>query len=165
MRRPRFIIVLALAIGSQAAVPGLAAAGVAHVSPGACLGTSHHKNVAAGSTITISGGWGERDLALERYFVHVETTTLTINGSTTNVSGLYAPIQTVPTQYGPAYFSSYDYATGITLANPGDSMVFTEAISVDWYYPLFGPVIRTGPERFAVPGETISSIFCVVTAT
>ena len=97
--------------------------------------------------------------------MHVETTTLTINGSATDVSSLYGPIQTVPTQYGPWYVSSYDYPTGITLANPGDSLVFTEAISVSWYYPLFGPVIRTGPDRLALPGETISSILCVVTAT
>lgn len=44
-------------------------------------------------------------------------------------------------------------------------MVFTEAISVASFYPLIAPVVRIGPDRLALPGETISSILCVVTAT
>jgi hypothetical protein len=101
-------------------------------------------------------------------FLAAQTTTLTLSGGAPiGVSSLY---ETPSQASNGAWVSRWTYPTGITLAQPGDTLTFTITITL-WH--LFaeetnGPVGATfgfapGPPTFSGPGVYFTGS-CTVTA-
>jgi hypothetical protein len=103
-------------------------------------------------------------------FLNAQNTTLSVNGGPpVNVNSLYGPMFQNPDGTWQVVLT---YPTGITLANPGDSMTVTENVTVDRQVAeeLNGPVgfadfgFFPGPPLLSGPG-LYASATCTVTAT
>lgn len=111
----------------------------------------------AGSTIVVRNAFAWKNYGLAVDFLTAQTTTLSIDGGpAVDISGLYA------TQPSDGGWGSYAfYATGITLANPGDTMTFTISVSVSHLITDVQP--EPGKPRFGGPGVIFGGT-CTVTA-
>ena len=113
----------------------------------------------AGSTIVVRNGFSTKTYGLNVDFLKAETTTISVNGGpTVDISSLYG----APTQPSDGtWVSNAFYATGVTLANPGDTMTFTISVSLSHRFAdvLAGP----GQPLFGGPGVIFSGT-CTVTA-
>ena len=123
-----------------------------------------HRNVPAGSTIVIRSGWASGSPGAVTSFINAQTTILSVNDAhMIDVSGGYE----APHPDGAGNFVSVNtYPTGVTLANPGDSMRFTYALllkrRVTDVYDVDGDGNRD-PAHFQ-PGLVFGGT-CTVTAT
>lgn len=152
------------ALATAAVLPGWASAADNEVGVGNCLlANGGSVTRPAGSTIIVRNGWSTKNYGLNREFVNAQTTTLSVNGGpTVDISTLYGQ----PTQLSGTWVSYEYYPTGVTLANPGDTMRFTITISVshqiaDVTNGLEG--YDPGPPLFGGPGVILSGT-CTVTA-
>ena len=122
----------------------------------------------AGSTIIVRFVNLEANLGILTEWLEAQTTTLALNGSAPiDVSSLYSPPEERP-QGG--WISAWNYPTGITLVNPGDSMSFTVTVTLSHRLaevtngPFgFGLGFEPGPPMFSGPGVFLSGT-CTVTA-
>lgn len=123
----------ALALGSV----GFRGGGVARAEAGGtpvevgafgCIASGGHRSVPAGSMIVIRNGWLSTVVAGVRSFLGAQTSILSVNdGPMVDVSDDY----TEPEQAPDLWASWLRHPTGVTLANPGDSMRFTFALLFD----------------------------------
>jgi len=105
-----------------------------------------------------------------------QTTVVSVNsGPQVDISSLYsAPSQTQPFGGAPAgaWLSYWVYPTGITLANPGDTLTFTVTITLQHLLAeeLNGPLgfslgFSPGTVNFTPSSTGIGTYTCTVTAT
>ena len=113
----------------------------------------------AGSTIVVRNGFATKTYGLNVDFLKAETTTISVNGGpAVDISNLYgAPMQ----PNGGGWVSNTFYPTGVTLANPGDTMTFT--ISVSLSHRFADVMADPGQPLFGGPGVIFSGT-CTVTA-
>jgi hypothetical protein len=118
--------------------------------------------VDAGSTITIRQGVAEQTFGILRAYLNAQTTTITVNGTTVDVSGEFgAPEGPSVGKWG--WTSWVNHPTGITLA-AGESM------NVVWTTTLAHPVPEVfNPAAGGQPGQPVSNhgtvtYSCTVTA-
>lgn len=154
------IAAITVALAFAAAFASSAAAADSLVSTSNCL-LVNGGNVTrpAGSAIVVRNGYSTKTYGLDVDFLKAQTTTLSINGEpAVDISGLYgAPAQ----QSDGSWRSDALYATGITLANPGDTMTFTISVSVSHLIADVQP--EPGRPLFGGPGVIFSGT-CTVTA-
>jgi hypothetical protein len=128
--KPAFAVsaVLLLAIG---AVPTSARAdSVTTVPSFFCAGGDHVAYRPAGSTIVIRSRWAEQTLGTLTSFLNAQTTTLSINGGARiDGTSLYSVPFFVPASPSQ-WITGFDTPTGITLRNPGDSLIFHVTLSL-----------------------------------
>jgi hypothetical protein len=159
-------VAAALAVGA-----GTAKAADVVVRFGRCVGSGNGQaTVPAGSTISIITGLLEVNRGVLRNFLNAQTTTLSVNGGQpVNVNSLYGPMFQNPDGTWQVVLT---YPTGVTLANPGDSMTVTETLTLDRQVAevLNGPVgfadygFNPGAPLFSGPGFYAAAT-CTVTAT
>jgi hypothetical protein len=88
------------------------------VHPSACQNEGGTQTVPAGSTITIRQGFSEQTLGILIAFLNAQTSTVSINGTSVDVSNAWsAPAKTAAGDYS----TRIAYPTGITLG-AGDSL-------------------------------------------
>jgi hypothetical protein len=116
-------IIAALAMGV-----GTARAGNFVVHFGSCVAFGGNTTVPAGSSISMFAGIFEVNRGLAQNWLNDQTTTVSVNGGPpVNVNSLYgAPTQ----QPDGTWLGVFTYPTGITLANPGDSLTFTMTVTL-----------------------------------
>jgi hypothetical protein len=114
----------------------------------------------AGSTIVVRNGFATKNYGIDVNFLNAQTTTLSVNGGpAVDISGSYG----APTQVSDgSWRSDAFYATGVTLANPGDTMTFTISVSVS--HRVADVQSEPGQPLFGGPGVIFSGT-CTVTAT
>lgn len=115
----------------------------------------------AGSTIVIRQGLAENSVGVLRNLLGAQTTLTSVND---------APMFDVSDQWGaPAqqpdgsWLSVVEVPTGVTLANPGDSMRFTFSLVISGKVPEAGNGVP-GQPAFNGPGLAFGGT-CTVTAT
>jgi hypothetical protein len=164
-----------LCIGVAATVAALvigvatAKAGDVVLIPGHCFFAGNGQiTEPAGSTIILSWGYNEANYGILHDYLLDQTTTVNVNGGLpVNINSLFsAPVQ----QPDGTWLTTWTYPTGVTLANPGDTMTFT--MNVTLARPLAEPV---GFPVYGFPPGTVfhsgaGSYFgfpmsCIVTAT
>jgi hypothetical protein len=118
--------------------------------------------VAAGSTITIRQGAAEQTLGILMDLLNAQTSTITINGTSVDVSGSWsAPEGPEVRNWGWA--SRVVYPTGVTLA-AGDSLVVTWTTTLAHAIPeVFNPGAG-GPSGQPVFNAESVTYTCTVTA-
>lgn len=118
--------------------------------------------VPAGSTITIRQGASEQTLGILTAYLRAQTTTISLNGTTVDVSDNWS----APAQFSPqgGWVSFITYPTGITLAS-GDSLVVSWTTTLDHVLPeVFNPTAG-GPSGQPAFNTTDPQTFtCTVTA-
>src|SRR5579862_6980396 len=129
-----------LGIGVAAVIAALAMgvatarAGDVIVHSGSCEAAGGNTTVPAGSTINMFGGEYEVNSGLVQNWLNDQTTVVSVNGGpSVNIDTLYsAPSLSHPLGGAPdgTWLTSFVYPTGITLANPGDSLTFTITITL-----------------------------------
>lgn len=114
----------------------------------------------AGSTIVVRNGFSTKTYGLDADFLNAQATSLSVDGGPAiDISGLYGK----PTQQADgSWRTDAYYPTGVTLANPGDTMTFTISMSVSHVIADVGP--EPGKPLFGGPGVIFSGT-CTVTAT
>jgi hypothetical protein len=96
---------------------------------GCLAGFGGHRTVPAGSTIVIRNGWTSTVFGSQRSFLDAQTSILSVNdGPMVDVSDAYTEPEQSPVE---GWVTWLRYPTGVTLANPGDSMRFTFALVFD----------------------------------
>jgi hypothetical protein len=167
MKRLLLTAVATVALATAMLMTGVTPASAADVTINAA-GCGGHVTVPAGSTITVRFSDGEVTRGMLTDWLQAQTTTLTVNGGAPiDVSSLYsAPIQ----RPRGDWFSFLTYPTGITLANPGDSMTFTVTATLSHLFAevFNGPLafelgFEPGPPTFSGPGIFATGT-CTVTA-
>jgi hypothetical protein len=164
-------IAAALAIGVGTARAG----NVVVVHTGHCVAVLNgNATVPAGSTVDMFGGVYDAYKGVVINYLHDHTTLATLNGGPpVNINSLYtAPSTAQPFGGAPpgTWLSYFIYPTGITLANPGDSLTFTYTDTLNRLFaePFNGPVpfaLGYPPGTvFFTPGGTTNSATCTVTA-
>jgi hypothetical protein len=169
----RVIFLAATAVAAVGIGTATARAGDVVVHSGSCANTGS-TTVPAGSTISVFGGDWEVNRGVAQHWLNDQTTVISVNGGpSVDISSSYgAPSLSQP--YGGAppgtWLTSFVYPTGVTLANPGDTMSFD--ITVSLAHPLAEEV--NGPAGFLIgfsPGTVFHSppgsitFSCTVTAT
>jgi hypothetical protein len=129
--------------------------------------------VPAGSTVDMFGGFYEANKGLAIDYLNDQTTVATVNGGPpVNIDSLYtAPGTAQPFGGAPpgTWLSYFVYPTGITLANPGDSLTFTYTFTLkrqfaeQWNGPLARQLGYPPGTVFFTPAGTYS-VTCTVTA-
>ena len=144
-----------LALALCTVVAGIAASAVhaadVNVDPFVCdVFRGGQTTVPAGSTITIRQGVAEQTLGILMAYLNAQTTTITVNGATVDVSDEFgAPEGTIARNWG--WTSWVTHPTGITLG-AGDS------ISVTWTTTLAHPVSEVfNPAVGGPPGQPMSN--------
>ena len=165
-------VLLAVAAIVAALTMGVSTARAANVVVhwGSCVyGHGGNATVPAGSTISMYAGIQEVNAGLVHNFLNDQFTTASVNaGPPINMNPLYS----APTQLPDGtWLSVFTYPTGITLANPGDTMTF--ALTITLAHNLAEEV--NGPAGFSVFGYPPGTVFfspagtgtatCTVTAT
>jgi len=154
-------IATALAVTAIAAAFASSAAAADSVvgAPGCLLGNGGQVTRPAGSTIVVRNGFATKTYGLGVNFLNAETTTISVNGGpAVDISSLYG----APTQESDgSWESNAFYATGVNLANPGDTMTFT--ISVSLAHRFADVQLEPGQPLFGGPGVIFSGT-CTVTA-
>lgn len=88
-----------------------------------------HRTVPAGSMIVIRNGWISTVFGSQRSFLGAQTSILSVNdGRMIDVSDGYTEPEPAP---DGSWATWLRYPTGVTLANPGDSMRFTFTMVFD----------------------------------
>jgi hypothetical protein len=170
MKRLLLAVVATVALATAMLATDVASASAADVTIGGfgCITGSHQRTVPAGSTIVIRFGFIDFDRGVLTNLLQDQTTTSSLNeGAPIDVSGLYA----TPTQNPDGTWETLAFFhTGITLANPGDTMTFTLTVSLAHQFAeeLNGPVafdegFTPGPPAFSGPGVIVNGS-CTVTA-
>jgi hypothetical protein len=158
----------ALAAATLAVSATPASAADATVGGFGCILGNGQRTVPAGSTIVIRFGFIDVNRGELTNLLHDQTTTSSLNGGAPiDVSGLYA----TPTKNTDGSWETLAlFNTGITLANPGDTMSFTLTVSLAHVFAevLNGPVgfalgFTPGPPNFSGPGAIVDGS-CTVTA-
>jgi hypothetical protein len=132
MKHPLRITLLAILLATPAVLAGSAKAADSVVGTGNCiLANGGHVTRPAGSTIVIRNGYQTQNYGLLNVWLGAQTTTLSVNGGpAVDVSDLYA----APVRTGDGlWLASELYPTGVTLANPGDTLTFRITISVSHF--------------------------------
>jgi hypothetical protein len=125
----RQVALVAALLTMSAVLAGSATAADTFVGTGNCiLANGGHVERPAGSTIVIRNGYQTKNYGLLNVWLGAQTTTLSVNGGApVDVSNLYG----APTQLSNGlWLASETYPTGVTLANPGDTLTFRITISV-----------------------------------
>ena len=131
-----------------------------------CILGSGQRTVPAGSTIVIRFGFTDFNRGELTNLLLDQATTLSLNGGTPiDVSGLYP----TPTQLpGSTWETLAFFNTGITLANPGDSMTFSLTVSLARQYAdeMNGPAafdqgFTPAPPVFSGPGAIADGTYTV----
>jgi len=171
IRRKSIPALLGAAAAALAIGAGTARAANVVVHLGRCLGNGGQATVPAGSTISVFTGFFEVNRGVLQNFFNAQTTTLSVNnGAPVNVNSLYGPPHQNP---DGSWQVDLIYPTGITLANPGDSMTFTENLTLSRQVAevLNGPVgfadfgFFPGAPLFSGPGPYPGTpATCTVTA-
>lgn len=162
MRRQARKSLLLLTIGAVLSGIGASAAQAADVivRPFACQNAGGRQTVPAGSTITIRQGFSEQTLGILTAFLKAQTSTVSVNGTTVDLSNAWpAPVKT------PAgdYLTVIDYPTGITLG-AGDSLSIVWVTSLAHIVPeVFNPAAG-GPAGKPILGEGSTTFTCTVIA-
>ena len=165
-------IAAALAIGVGTARAG----NVVVVHTGHCVGALNgYATVPAGSTVDMFMGSYDANKGVVTNWLHDQTSVVTVNGGPpVNVDSLYTAPSTIQPYGGApqgAWLTYFVYPTGITLANPGDSLTFTFTNTLKHLFaePFSGPVGfdlgYTPGTVFFTPGGTTFTLTCTVTAT
>ena len=117
------LFVLTTAVLALAATASVARAGTVDVAATNCaLLNGGQATVPAGSTVTVRMGFAEETRGILETLLAGQTTTLTVNGTTTDVTNLFGtPFQRPNGSWATNAF----YDTGITLA-AGQSLTFTQ---------------------------------------
>ena len=117
--------------------------------------------VAAGSTIVIRQGAAEQTRGILTSYLNSQTTTISVNGTTADVSGAWP----APTQRPTGDWASFvTYPTGITLAAAGDSLSVVWTTTFDHVVPeVFNPAAGGSPGKPAFNLNPVS-FACTVTA-
>ena len=113
--------------------------------------------VAAGSAVTVRGGWAAATRGLVEDFLHAQQTTISVNGGpAVDISGSY---QAASGNWRTDVF----YPTGITLAT-GESLIFTLRVTTS--HRLHDGLVfedgTSGKPRFAEAG-ILFAVTCTVT--
>jgi len=171
---PVLVVVVALLTAALALLPGT----IQHAARADTVGTptpvgayncivDHGGNVTrpAGSAIVIRQGFSEQTLGTLRTFIGAQTSLASVNDAPMfDISDQYsAPVQ----QPTGDYVTFANVPTGVTLANPGDTMRFTYSIFVNAKVPeVFNPAAAGEPGKplFNGPGLGFGGT-CTVTAT
>ncbi len=161
--RPR--VVLAIAVLGVAYSASVASAADVTVGAGGCiLANGGQATRPAGSTITIRWGVSEKNKGISVNYLHAQSTSIVVNGGQpVDVSDSYG----VPTlQPDGTWVTFVSYPTGVTLANPGDTLTFS--VDVSLAHPLAEVTngldgFTPGPPIFN-PAGTYFSGTCTVTA-
>jgi hypothetical protein len=170
MKRLFLTAVAAMALATAILTTAVAPASAADVTVGGfgCILGGHQRTVPAGSTIVVRFGFIDFNRGVLTNLINDQTTTSTLNGGAPiDLSGLYP----VPTKNPDGTWETLAFFhTGITLANPGDTMTFTLTVSFahELAEELNGPVafdmgFEPGPPAFSGPGVVINGS-CKVTA-
>jgi len=115
-------LAVAAAMVAAAFMAATANAADVRVGAGACGLHNGQATVPAGSTVTVRSGEGEVNRGNLVSFLNAQTTTVSVNGGS---SVDYSASYTAPEQRADgAWISVFDAPTGVTLANPGDTMRF-----------------------------------------
>jgi hypothetical protein len=140
-----------------------AKADVVNVNPFICNDfQGGHLTVPAGSTITIRQGVSEQTRGILTDYLNAQTTTISIDGTTVDVSDAWPAPEMRPTGDWSSFIT---YPTGITLAAPGDSL------SVVWVTTFAHPVPEVfnpaagGPAGQPAFNEGPVTYTCTVTAS
>jgi hypothetical protein len=147
-------------LGIAGVLTGSAAAADSVVGAPSCLlANGGQITRPAGSTIVVRNGFSTKSYGLGVDFLNAQTTTISVNGGpAVDISSLYG----APTQQSDASWQSNAfYATGVTLASPGDTMTF--AISVTVSHQFADVQAAPGKPLFGGPGVIFSGT-CTVTA-
>jgi hypothetical protein len=120
--------------------------------------------VPAGSTIVIRQGIGEQTLGIMQNFLQAQMTIASVSdGQMFDLGSAWS----APVQSGGFWFTSVEAPTGVTLAQPGDSMRFTFALLLTAKVPeIFNPAVGGQPGQPLPNGPGL--VFggtCTVTAT
>ncbi len=156
------VVVAALVMGA-----GTAKAGEVVVNQVDCFYSGGVATVPAGSTIIVAGAWAEVNYGVLRNFLLDRTQTLSVNGGSPITVGFGAPYR-VP---NGLWVSDWSVATGVTLANPGDTMTSTDTVTLRhrWAEETNGPVgfsLGTEPGKPIHYGPGLYTMdTCTVTAT
>jgi hypothetical protein len=120
-----------------------------------------HLTVPAGSTITIRQGVAEQTRGILTDYLNAQTTSISVNGTTVDVSDDWpAPVSFGP-QGGSVTFITYP--TGITLA-AGDSLTVVWVTTLDHAVPeVFNPAAG-GPSGMPAFNAASVTYTCTVTA-
>jgi hypothetical protein len=170
MKRLLLTAMTTVALATAVLLTGVAPASAADLTVGGfgCVTGSHHRTVPAGSTIVVRFGFIDFNRGVLTNLIHDQTTTSSLNGGALiDVSGLYP----TPTQNPDGTWETLPFFhTGVTLANPGDTLTFTLTVSFAHRFAeeLNGPVafdmgVTPGPPVFSGPGVVINGS-CTVTA-
>ena len=157
------VAVTALVASAAAALTASAAPATnVNVSPFGCQ--SFHgglQTVPAGSTITIRQGVSEQTLGILTAYLEAQTTTISFNGTTVDVSNAWAAPVKSPLQDWTTFIS---YPTGITLG-AGDSLTLVWVTKLAHVVPeVFNPAAG-GPSGQPAFNTTDPMTFtCTVTA-
>src|SRR5690242_10281960 len=142
MKRLLLAVVAAVALATAMLATDVAPASAADATIGGfgCITGSHQRTVPAGSTVVIRFGFIDFNRGVLTNLLQDQTTTSSLNeGAPIDVSGLYA----TPTHNPDGTWETLAFFhTGITLANPGDTMTFTLTVSLAHQFAeeLNGPV-------------------------
>jgi hypothetical protein len=119
-----------------------------------------HQTVPAGSTITIRQGVSEQTLGILTDYLNAQTSTISFNGTTVDVSNDW-PAPVSPPQGGWVTFITHP--TGITLA-AGDSLTVVWVTTLDHAVPeVFNPAAG-GPSGQPAFNAASVTYTCTVTA-
>lgn len=159
--RTKTILLLAAGVLAAGMAASEAKADVVNVNPFRCQTfQGGNMTVPEGSTITIRQGASEQTRGILTAFINAQTTTITINGATVDVTDAWPTPQQTP---AGDYTSIITYPTGITLA-AGDSLSVVWLTTVSNPLPeVFNPA--AGGEPGMPPISSAPSMFtCTVTA-
>ena len=164
------VVALAMVVGSLGFGGGAVARADAGGTPfevgafGCLAAFGGHRTVPAGSTIVIRNGWLSTVFGSQRSFLDAQTSILSVNDRPMiDVSDAY----TEPEQGPNGWATWLRYPTGVTLANPGDSMRFTFTLVFDRPLTDTSDLDGDGSIDPIVPGHAGLSFggTCTVTAT
>lgn len=120
--------------------------------------------VPAGSTIVIRQGIGEQTLGIMRSFLNAQMTIASVSdGQMFDLGHAWS----APVQSGGFWLTAVEVPTGVTLAQPGDSMRFTFASLLTAKVPeIFNPAAGGQPGQPLPNGPGLAfGGTCTVTAT
>jgi hypothetical protein len=153
---------LLLTIGAVLSGIGASAAQAADVivRPFGCQNGGGSQTVPAGSTITIRQGFSEQTLGILTAFLNAQTTTVSVNGTTVDLSNAWPTPAKTP---AGDYLTFIDYPTGITLG-AGDSLSIVWVTTLAHVVPeVFNPAAG-GPAGKPSFGEGSTTFTCTGTA-
>ena len=161
-RAGKIVLLLATCAVAAGIAASTAAAANVNVNPFPCqVFQGGATTVPAGSTITIRSGISEQTLGIMKAYLNAQTTTISINGATADVSNAWSD----PVNQGPGlgWLSVVTYPTGITLA-AGQSLVVVWTTTLAHPVPeVFNPAAG-GPAGQPAFNDAPVTFTCTVTA-